>query len=100
MLRLCCGPVCPEIMAPVSGKSAEPAHYKLHGVLYHHGKSADDGHYTVDVFHPNGDSGSRNSWLRIDDKDANAVGHDDVFGGHDNMREDGRCAYMLFYCLL
>jgi hypothetical protein len=26
------------------------------------------------------------------------VRHEDVFGGHDNERVDGRCAYMLFYC--
>ena len=30
--------VGPEMMAPVAGKSAEPVHYKLHGVLYHHGE--------------------------------------------------------------
>jgi ubiquitin carboxyl-terminal hydrolase 10 len=88
----------PEIMAPVAGKSAERVHYKLYGVLYHHGESAGSGHYTVDVLHPNGDSGSDEAWLHIDDEAVSAVGHEDVFGGHDSERVDDRCAYILFYC--
>ena len=85
-------------MVPVSGKSAEVAHYKLHGVLYHHGESADSGHYTVDVLHPNGDDGSGEAWLHIDDEAVRAVRNEDVFGDHDNERVDDRCAYMLSYC--
>jgi ubiquitin carboxyl-terminal hydrolase 10 len=85
-------------MAPVSGKSAEAVHYKLYGVLYHHSESTSIGHYTVDVLHPNGDSGGEGAWLHIDDETVNAVRHEDVFGVHDNELVDGRCAYMLFYC--
>ena len=89
-------------MAPLAGKfkgkSAELMHYKLYGVLYHHGESAGSGHYTVDVLHPNGDDGGEEVWLNIDDEAVSAVGHDDVFGEHDNKRVDNRCAYMLFYC--
>ena len=84
-------------MAPIAGKSVESAHYKLHGVLYHHGESAGSGHYTVDVLHPKGDSGSGETWLRIDDEVMGSVRHEDVFG-HDNEWMDGQCAYMLFYC--
>ena len=40
-----------EFIAPVSGKFAELVHYKLHGVLYHHGESVGSGHYSVDVLH-------------------------------------------------
>ncbi|KAF8462482.1 hypothetical protein DFH94DRAFT_640676, partial [Russula ochroleuca] len=83
----------PEIMAPVAGKSAEPVHYMLYGVLYHHGESPGTGHYTVDVLHPNGD-GSEKAWLHIDDEAVGAVRPEDVFG---NERVDDRCAYMLFY---
>ena len=90
--------VCPEIMAPVSGKSAEPAHYKLYGVLYHHGESAGGGHYTVDVLHPNVDSGSGEAWLHIDGEAASAVQHGEMFGGHDHDQMDDQCAYMLIYC--
>ena len=83
-------------MAPVYGKSLEPVHYKLYGVLYHHGESSGSGHYTVDVLHPNGDSGGE-SWLHIDDEAVSAVRHEDVFDGHKDERGDDRCAYMLFY---
>jgi ubiquitin carboxyl-terminal hydrolase 10 len=83
----------PEMMAPVVGTSAEPVHYKLYGVLYHHGGPAGSGHYSVDVLHSNGERGNGEAWLRIDDESVSAVQHDDVFGGHD----DDRCAYMLFY---
>jgi ubiquitin carboxyl-terminal hydrolase 10 len=85
-------------MAPVARRSSEPAHYKLCGVLYHHGESAGVGHYTVDVLHPSGDSGSGEAWLHIDDEAVSVVRHEDVFGGYGNERVDDRCVYMLFYC--
>ena len=85
-------------MAPVSGKSAEPVFYKLHGVLYHHGESASSGHYTVDLLHRNGDRNSGEAWLHIDDEAVSVVQHEDLFGNHANEPEDDRCAYMLFYC--
>jgi ubiquitin carboxyl-terminal hydrolase 10 len=92
--------VGPEIMAPVSGRSAEPVpvHYKLYGVLYHHGESTGSGHYTVDVLHPSGVDGSGEAWLHIDDEAVSTVRHEDMFGGHDNERVDDQCAYMLLYC--
>ena len=87
-----------EIMAPVAGKPADSPHYKLHGVLYHHGKSASSGQYTVDVLHQNGEGDSREAWLRIDDEAVSTVRHEDVFGGHDDEQVGDRSAYMLFYC--
>ena len=87
-----------EIIASVDGKSAEPVYYKLYGVLYHHGRSAGSGHYTVDVLHSYGDSDHGEAWLHIDDEAVGAVRHEDVFGGHDDVRVGERCAYMLFYC--
>ena len=85
-------------MAPNSEKSAEPVNYKLCGVLYHHGKSAGSGHYTVDMLYSNGDSSSGETWLHIDDEAVSTVRHEDMFGGQENERGDDRCAYMLFYC--
>ena len=73
-------------------------HYKLYGVLYHHGESADSGHYTVDVLHPDGDDVGEGAWLHIDDEAVSVVRYKDIFGGHDTGRMDNRCAYMLFYC--
>ena len=92
------GSVDSEIMVPKFGKSVKPAHYKLYGVLYHHGDSASIGRYTVDVLHPNEDGGNGEAWMRIDDEVVSAVRHEDVFGGHLNDEADDRSAYMLFYC--
>ena len=85
-------------MVPAAGKSTKPMHYKLYGVLYHHGESAASGHYTVDVLHKNGDSSDGEGWLHIDDEYVSAVGHEEVFGGQENERVDDGCVYMLFYC--
>jgi ubiquitin C-terminal hydrolase len=83
-----------EIM---SGKSVDPAHYKLYGVLYHHDESA-TGKYTVDVLRSNKESGDGETWLHIDDEAVSVVRHEDVFGGHEKERVGDQCAYMLFYC--
>jgi ubiquitin carboxyl-terminal hydrolase 10 len=84
-------------MEPAAGTSAQLAHYKLYGVLYHHGESAGSGHYTVDVLRKNGDGDSGEGWLHVDDEAVSAVRHEDVFGDHENERADDGCAYMLFY---
>lgn len=73
-------------------KSLEPAHYKLYGVLNHHGESAGNGHYTVDLLHPNRKSGTGEAWLHIDDGAVSTVRYDDS-----ERVEDG-CANMLVYC--
>ena len=86
-------------MAPSSGQLALPARYTLYGVLYHHGRSARGGHYTVDVFHPNAHAGGGEGWLHIDDESVRTVRYEDVFGRHDSGRaDDDPCAYLLFYC--
>lgn len=50
--------------------------YRLIGVVYHHGKNASGGHYTVDVRRQNG-----NEWIRLDDTVINRIGSDDVAEG-------------------
>ena len=85
-------------MVPISGKPAKPVHYKLHGVLYHHGESARSGKYTVDVLQQNEDGGGGEAWLHIDDDAVMVVRHEDVFGMHENEQADNKCSYMLFYC--
>ena len=97
-LRVLRGSIDPEITAPVAEKSAKPAHYKLYGVLYHHGDSGGCGHYTVDVLHSTGDGSNGEGWLHIDDEAVSVVQREEMFGSHDNERGKDRCAYMLFYC--
>jgi ubiquitin carboxyl-terminal hydrolase 10 len=88
-----------DIMIPIAQKStgAQPRNYTLYGVLYHHGVSASGGRYMVDVLHPNGNGGDGEGWLHIDDEAVSAVRHEDVFGGHDGGKADGRCPCLLFY---
>jgi ubiquitin carboxyl-terminal hydrolase 10 len=87
-------------MVPNAQRRSEPPHYKLYGVLYHHGESAGSGHYTVDVLHPNGNGDTREEvWLHIDNEAVSPIRHEDVFGEHGAERSvDERCAYLLFYC--
>ena len=85
-------------MAPVSVKFGGPVHYRLYGVLYHHGESAGSGHYTVDLLHLNEDGGSGEAWLRIDNEAVGVVRHEDVFGNGENECVDDRCICMLLYC--
>ena len=92
------GLVGPDVMAPIARQSKQPTHYTLYGVLYHHGVSASEGHYTIDVLHPNGNNDSREGWLHINDEIVSAVRHEDVFRTYDEGRGDDRCPYMLFYC--
>ena len=87
------------IIVPDAQRLSEPPHYKLHGVLYHHGESADGGHYTVDVLHQNSDGDTGEVWLHIDDEAVNPMRHENVFEGHGAERAaDERCVYLLFYC--
>ncbi|KAI2206211.1 hypothetical protein LOZ16_005204 [Ophidiomyces ophidiicola] len=47
--------------------------YRLTGVIYHHGKSASGGHYTVELRRQDG-----REWIRIDDTEILRVRSDDV----------------------
>ena len=86
-------------MVPTAQRPSEPPYYKLHGVLYHHGESAESGHYTVDVLHSNGESDTGKCWLHIDDEVVTRMRHEDVFVEHGAERAaDEQCAYLLFFC--
>ena len=50
--------------------------YRLIGVVYHHGKNASGGHYTVDVRRQDG-----NEWIRIDDTLIRRLHTEDVAAG-------------------
>jgi ubiquitin carboxyl-terminal hydrolase 10 len=85
-------------MVPSAQRTPEPPHYKLYGVLYHHGESAGSGRYTVDVLHSNGDGDTGEDWLHIDNEAVSPMRHEDVFWEHSAERAaDTRCVYLLFY---
>ena len=99
MLRILHKLVISDIMVPNAQRPSEPPRYKLYGVLYHHGESAGNGHYTLDVLCPNGDGDRGEDWLHIDDELVTQMRHEDVFGEHGiEQAAEERCAYLLFYC--
>lgn len=61
--------------------------YQLTAVIYHHGRNAEGGHYTCDVFRPG------RKWLRIDDTAVEAVEAECVL----DMSERDKSAYILLY---
>ena len=61
-----------EALSPKQRLSPQ-AKYKLIGVVYHHGKSASGGHYTVDVLRQDG-----KNWIRFDDTVIKSVHTDEV----------------------
>ncbi|KAL1744963.1 hypothetical protein HDZ31DRAFT_37482, partial [Schizophyllum fasciatum] len=104
----------------VLAKRTAAAKYRLFAVLYHHGRSAAGGHYTLDVLCPTRFAVSppaqagkpatttkpgprfREGWIRIDDELVSDIRPEDVFGpgarsGGRWEEDGGRCAYLLFY---
>ncbi|WYZ41327.1 hypothetical protein EsH8_V_000222 [Colletotrichum jinshuiense] len=61
--------------------------YRLIGVVYHHGKQANGGHYTVDVRRQD-----ENEWIRLDDTVIRRVRSEDVAeaGAEEAVKETGR----------
>ncbi|CAN3366075.1 hypothetical protein DICA4_E30306 [Diutina catenulata] len=59
--------------------------YKLVGVVYHHGTSAANGHYTCDVATP--------EWVRVDDTVVTKIEAEEVV----DTRDEARNAYILVY---
>ncbi|EKG11750.1 Peptidase C19 ubiquitin carboxyl-terminal hydrolase 2 [Macrophomina phaseolina MS6] len=75
--------VFPQHKRPgLSVKGGEPK-YRLTGVIYHHGKTASGGHYTVDVRRQDG-----REWIRMDDTILRRIRSEDVAEG--GSEEDPR----------
>lgn len=53
-----------------------PPRYRLIGVIYHHGKNANGGHYTVDIRRQDG-----REWIRVDDTVIRRIRSEDVAEG-------------------
>ena len=86
--------IAPEVLSPAMRSQPRPR-YRLFGIVYHHGRYASGGHYTVDVLRQDG-----HSWLHIDDTLFHTVPTEHVVRnaaspsrdyGHDGL------AYLLFY---
>jgi ubiquitin carboxyl-terminal hydrolase 10 len=60
----------------ILAENAGPPRYRLIAVVYHHGKNASGGHYTVDVRRQDG-----REWIRIDDTVIRRVRDEDVAEG-------------------
>lgn len=71
----------PKEVFPPTARNRYAAHgglpkYRLIGVIYHHGKNANGGHYTVDIRRQD-----EREWIRIDDTVIRRVRSDDVAEG-------------------
>ncbi|GME88555.1 unnamed protein product [[Candida] boidinii] len=80
-------------ISPNNYFNQQPPNYKLTGVVYHHGRSAEGGHYTVDVL-------NQNEWFRVDDTQVTKINKSDVIenglsGG--NYLNNNKSAYILMY---
>ncbi|KAF2839100.1 cysteine proteinase [Patellaria atrata CBS 101060] len=71
----------PSKRAGLVNRAALPK-YRLIGVVYHHGKNASGGHYTVDVRRQEG-----REWIRMDDTVIRRVRPDDVAEGGGEEKE-------------
>ena len=69
-----------EVFAPAKrgglAVKGGPPKYRLSGVVYHHGKSAAGGHYTVDILRQD-----RREWVRVDDTCIRRIRPEDVADG-------------------
>jgi ubiquitin carboxyl-terminal hydrolase 10 len=62
-------------------------------VIYHHGKSATGGHYTIDILRQ-----EQSEWLRIDDTQIDVVPESDVAVlSPEKCLDKDKSAYLLFY---
>ena len=74
-------------------KNVESAGYRAQAVVYHHGKHAAGGHYTVDVR-----QGKSGHWVHIDDTVITPIGEEEVVGKRQSEREGD--PYLIFYHLI
>jgi len=61
-------------------------HYKLHAIVYHHGRCAAGGHYTAAVHH-----GNPQGWIHFDDNQMKTINM------NENKHLGGSVPYLLFY---
>lgn len=99
-----------EAISP-SQRTTVPVRYRLYGgtspftttrniyaqltfaVIYHHGKYANGGHYTIDILRQD-----HSEWIRIDDTQIESITEADVAVlSPDKGQDKDKVAYLLFY---
>ncbi|KAF9507625.1 hypothetical protein BS47DRAFT_1303785 [Hydnum rufescens UP504] len=81
-----------DVLSPAQ-RAARPLRYRLYGVIYHHGKFATGGHYTVDLLRQD-----HSEWIRVDDTQIEAISESDVSVlTPDKGLDKDKVAYLLFY---
>ena len=83
--------ITPDILSTVCRRVSGTHKYALFGVVYHHGRLASGGHYTVAVKRQD-DEG----WIHIDDTHTCPMPIEDVIQYGTNSSDQGH-AYLLFY---
>ncbi|KAI8827873.1 cysteine proteinase [Chytriomyces cf. hyalinus JEL632] len=78
----------PDVASPARREENQSLEYKLLAVVNHHGKCAEGGHYTCDVYR------KKNEWLHIDDEHVENISEAEA---EMTKERDDRQAYMLFY---
>lgn len=75
----------------ISPMVSEEPNYKLLGVVYHHGRSTENGHYTTDVL------ASSDEWIRIDDTNITKITADDAVSDQNLLSNINKTAYILMF---
>ncbi len=75
----------------ISTMVSEEPNYKLCGVVYHHGRSTENGHYTADVLTSN------NEWIRIDDVNITKITAQDAIADQNALSNINKTAYILMF---
>lgn len=75
----------------ISTMVSEEPNYKLLGVVYHHGRSTENGHYTADVL------ASSDQWIRIDDTSITNITAADAVSDQNLGSNINKTAYILMF---
>jgi len=81
-----------DVLSP-NQRAASLPRYRLYAVIYHHGKFASGGHYTIDLLRQD-----HSEWLRIDDTQIDVVAESEVvLTSPSTITDQDKTAYLLFY---
>lgn len=75
----------------ISTMVSEEPNYKLLGVVYHHGRSTENGHYTADVLTES------DQWIRIDDTNITNITASDAVSDQNLGSNINKTAYILMF---